>query len=183
MEIVFLGRSNVGKSSLIRALTGEKLDVGKRPGLTRQIFRVEKGGLIFTDLPGLGFMEKTSRKKVEALQREALAYLEERDILVAVLVVDAPAFQRIVDKWTSRGEAPLEVELFQFLHDLGHDVLVAANKMDRVRASQRDAVLDGIALRLGMLPPWRQWQNWIAPVSAKKREVSALKRLINMRLH
>ena len=70
--------------------------------------------------------------------------------------------------------------LFEFLHELGVDVLIAANKIDKVE--DVDETLDGIAQRLGMMPPWKQWIDVIVPVSAKKGKISDLKNNFQKRL-
>lgn len=60
------------------------------------------------------------------------------------------------------------------------DVVLAANKMDK--GTQPDETLNQMAKRLGMLPPWRQWIDRIAPISAKKGEIDPLRRIIRARL-
>ena len=75
-----------------------------------------------------------------------------------------------------RGEVPHEIELYEFLVDLGLDVAVAANKMDRI--ANKDEALDAIVERLGMLPPWRQWTDRVAPISAKHGQIEPLQRII-----
>jgi GTP-binding protein EngB required for normal cell division len=92
------------------------------------------------------------------------------------MVVNSTSFAEIVDRWTQRNEIPIEVELFEFLHDLDIEVVVAANKMDKIK--DIDETLDGIAQRLGMSPPWRQWIDILVPVSAKKGNIGILKELI-----
>ncbi len=179
-EIIFVGRSNVGKSSLITALTGTKLPAGSRPGVTRKPISIPYRNFIITDMPGFGFMSGVQGQ--EAIKDNIVHYIENNaeNIVLAVMVVNASSFSGIVDKWAGRGEIPVEVELFEFLHELDIDVIVAANKIDKV--GDVDTTLDGIAQRLGMMPPWRQWLDSIAPVSAKKGEVGKLKELIQKRL-
>jgi len=63
---------------------------------------------------------------------------------------------------------------------LNIDVIVAANKIDKV--GDVDETLDGIAQRLGMMPPWRQWIDVIVPVSAKKGKIGELKKLMQNKL-
>jgi GTP-binding protein EngB required for normal cell division len=53
--------------------------------------------------------------------------------------------------------------------------------MDKV--TDRDSRLDAVADRFGMIPPWKQWRDVIAPVSAKQEQVSALKTAIRDHLH
>jgi GTP-binding protein EngB required for normal cell division len=127
-----------------------------------------------TDLPGFGFMSGVDEKRREEIKDGIVHYLEENadSILVAVHVIDASAFIEITDRWESRGEVPHDIDLHGFLLDIDVPVVVAANKMDKVE--DRDETLDGIAERLGYPPPWRQWDDTIAPVSAKRGATDAL---------
>ncbi len=181
-EILFVGRSNVGKSTLIRALTGKKIPVGKHPGVTRKPLRIPYQDFQIVDMPGFGFMSGVSDQGQEAIKDNIVHYIESNagNIALAVMVVNASSFAQIVDRWTERGEIPVEVELFEFLHELNIDVIVAANKIDKV--GDVDGTLDGIAQRLGMTPPWRQWLDRIVPVSAKKRNIGRLKEAMQKRL-
>jgi small GTP-binding protein len=181
-EIIFVGRSNVGKSTLIRELTGKKLKVGKRPGVTRKPLRIPYQNFQITDMPGFGFMSGIRHESQEAIKDDIVHYIEDNasNIVLAVLVVNAGSFAEIVDRWAGRNEIPLELELHEFLHELNIDVVVAANKIDKVEDT--DKTLDGIAQRLGMMPPWRQWLDKIVPVSAKKGNIRGLKELIQKKL-
>ena len=181
-EIIFVGRSNVGKSTLIRSLTGKKIKIGKRPGVTRKPMQVPYKNFQITDMPGFGFMSGISDESIDAIKNNIVHYIENNaeNIVFAVMVVNATSFAQIVDRWAGRNEIPVEVELFEFLHELNIDVIVAANKIDKVE--EVDITLDGIAERLGMMPPWKQWIDMIVPVSAKKGEISGLRKLIQVRL-
>jgi GTP-binding protein EngB required for normal cell division len=181
-SIVLVGRSNVGKSTLFRALTGRKVQVGRRPGLTLWPKEVRIGGILYVDMPGYGFMKHRSKAEAEKTKDLIVRYFEEKseDILLAVEVIDAAAFLEIADRWESRGEVPLEIELWEFLTDLDLDIALAANKMDRI--ANRDEALDWISERLGMLPPWNQWADRIAPICAKKGEIDPLREIIKSRL-
>lgn len=183
-EIVLIGRSNVGKSTLFKALTGKKVSVGRRPGITRYQFKVQVGHVLYVDMPGYGFMMHTRKADQDKAKNLIVNYFEDNasGILLAVQVIDAASFLDIADRWESRGEVPLEIELYEFLSDLGLDVVVAANKMDRIAKKDTDWVLDAITERLGMLPPWRQWSEKIAPISAKSGQVEPLQRIIRYKL-
>ncbi len=181
-EIVLIGRSNVGKSTLFHALTGKKVSVGRRPGITRYPVKVKIGEVYYVDMPGYGFMFKTSHAEQEKTKDLIVEYFEQKadEILLAIQVIDAASFLDIADRWENRGEVPFEIELYEFLNDLGLDVVLAANKMDRI--ANRDEALDAIAERLGMLPPWEQWRDKIAPISAKRGQIEPLRMIIKERM-
>src|SRR5665648_264456 len=184
-EVIFIGRSNVGKSTTLKLLTGRKVRVGKKPGVTRSPTNLEFDGLIVTDMPGFGYMANVTKENQEKIKENIVHYVEDNAerIICAVLVLDAKAFIEIVDRWEGRNEHPIDQEMFEFLCDVDIDVIVAVNKMDKIKNNQQDITLDGIAERLDMLPPWRQWLDRIAPIAAKKGDVSALYALISDRLH
>jgi len=185
MEIVLVGRSNVGKSSVIRQLTGKRVPVGRRPGVTRKQLRLKHGELELVDMPGFGYMAGVSRARQEEIKTEIVRYLEEnrRNILFALEILDARAFGQIVERWERRGQVPVDIEMFQFLQDLKLHPIVVVNKIDLIYPDERDGVLDDICEKLGMPFPWRQWSDVIVPISAKTGEgVQELKKLIKHRL-
>jgi GTP-binding protein EngB required for normal cell division len=55
--------------------------------------------------------------------------------------------------------------------------------MDKVKENEYDPLLNEVAARLGLDPPWQNWKNLIAPISAKKGDFRALKWLLKDRLH
>jgi len=185
MEIVLVGRSNVGKSSVIRQLTGKRVPVGRRPGVTRKQLRLNLGELEFVDMPGFGYMAGVSRERQEKTKTEIVHYLEEnrRKILFALEILDARAFSQIVERWERRGQVPVDVEMLQFLQDLKLHPIVVVNKIDLIYPEERDGVLDDLCEKLGFPPPWRQWSDVVVPISAKTGEgVQELKKLIKQRL-
>ena len=185
MEIVLVGRSNVGKSSVIKQLTGKRVRVGKRPGVTRRLYRYRCGELELVDMPGFGFMAGVSRERQEEIKTSIVCYLERnrRRILFALEVLDARAFGEIVERWVQRGQVPVDVEMFQFLQELELHPIVVVNKIDLIYPEERDDVLDNICEKLGMSFPWRQWEDVIVPFSAKTGEgLENVVRLIRERL-
>ena len=186
MEIVLIGRSNVGKSSVIRQLTGRKVPIGKRPGVTRKINRYQMGDLIIVDMPGFGFMSGVSRSRQEKTKTEIVSYIENNrsKIALPMEVVDARSFHEIAERWENRGQIPVDVEMFSFLKELGLNPILVVNKIDLIYPEERDEVLDDISLRVGLTPPWRQWSDVIVPISAKTGEdVAKLKRLVKGRIN
>jgi GTP-binding protein len=88
-EVAFVGRSNVGKSSLINALTGRKTvaRVSQTPGRTREINFFNLGGkVILVDLPGYGYA-KASRELAQDWQKLAFTYMSGRATLTRVAVL------------------------------------------------------------------------------------------------
>lgn len=183
-EIVLVGRSNVGKSTLMRQLIGHQVETGRTPGVTRQPNHFDWTGpdLVVTDLPGFGFMSGVPEEVREQIKTEVVQYVERYadEIVVAILVLDGKAAVDIIDRHADRREIPHDVELFGFLQELGIPTIVAVNKMDKV--DDRDARLDAIADRLGLHPPWQQWQDIIAPISAKRGQLAALDEALEAQL-
>jgi small GTP-binding protein len=175
-EVVLVGRSNVGKSTLMRELTGHSVSTGRKPGVTRQPnhFDWVSEDFMFTDLPGFGFMSGVPEEQREQIKTDVVQYVEANadDILAGVLVVDGKSAVDIIDRHSGEGEVPHDVELFHFLRELEIPTVVAVNKMDKV--DDRDERLDDLCDRLGLFPPWQQWQETIAPVTAKRGDISAL---------
>lgn len=91
-EVAFAGRSNVGKSSLLNALTGRRLlaRVSHRPGRTQQLnFFDLAGRLMLVDMPGYGYAEAAKRVKAD-WQGLMFDYLRGRpNLLRALLLLDA----------------------------------------------------------------------------------------------
>ena len=184
-EVVLVGRSNVGKSTLMRDLTGHDVETGRRPGVTREpnFYDWASEDFLLTDLPGFGFMSGVSERERERTKTDVVRYLEAHaeEILVGVLVVDASSAVEIIDRHSGPDSVPYDVEMFALLADLGVDRVVAANKIDAVDG--RDGTLNDLCDRLGLLPPWQQWRDTVAPTSAKRGSTEALREAVRERLH
>ncbi len=184
-EIVFVGRSNVGKSSIIRKLTGSKVRVGKRPGVTLKPTHVRLGDLLITDMPGFGFMSGIKERKQDIVKDRIVHYIEgnaER-IDLAILVVDGSSFLDIVTRWEERNEIPVDIELFKFLNEMEIPVILAINKMDKIEETMANHVLDAIVEKLGLPLPWHMWQEVVVPVCAKQNDLKKLALCIRQRMH
>jgi GTP-binding protein len=133
-EAAFVGRSNVGKSSLVNALTGRKTlaRVSQTPGATRQInFFDLAGKLMLADLPGYGFA-KVSRSEADAWQEMIFAYLRGRAPLRrALLLIDA-----------RRGPKDSDSQVLGLLNQAAVSTLIVLTKFDEVAQKDRPAVLE-----------------------------------------
>jgi GTP-binding protein len=154
-EIAFIGRSNVGKSSLINALTARRslARTSRTPGQTRNInvFVIEVGRVghqgtvtekrVFEliDLPGYGFA-KLAAKEQARLSRLLSHYLSEREGLRAVVqLLDA-----------RHVATPEDVEVYQGLHESGREVVLVGTKIDRVASAKRKAQIRALVAPLGV---------------------------------
>ncbi len=165
-KIVFVGRSNVGKSSTIKMLTGAKVRVGRRPGMTLEPNFVQYGEYTIVDMPGFGFMQGVSKKRQEKIKDFIVHYLEHsEEIAFAVQIIDAKAFAEIAERWDKRGMIPIEVEMFQFLKEVGLNPIVVCNKMDKVERNEWSERLQVIASWLNVT---RDVSSVLIPFSAKK---------------
>ena len=184
-EIIFVGRSNVGKSSIIRKLTGSKVRVGKRPGVTLKPTHIRLGDLLVTDMPGFGFMSGVKERKQDIVKDKIVHYIEDNAgrVDLAVLVIDGSSFLEIVARWDERNEIPVDIELFRFLNEVGVPVILAINKMDKIDRDMADHVLDDIVERIGLPSPWNMWQDVVVPVSAKEEDLKKLSSCIRQRMH
>ncbi|PSP64125.1 GTP-binding protein [Halobacteriales archaeon QH_8_67_27] len=184
-EVALVGRSNVGKSTLMRELTGHAFDTGQRPGVTRDPNHYDWAGqdFVVSDLPGFGYMEGVPDEVLDRTKTGIVRYFETYadNILVGVLVVDGKAVIDIIDRHSGPDEVPYDVEMFYFLRDLGIPVVVAVNKMDKV--DDRDRRLNELCDRLGLPTPWRQWQNTIAPITAKRGSIEPMNEAVRHHLH
>jgi GTP-binding protein len=155
-EVAFLGRSNVGKSSVINSLLGAKLaKTSSTPGRTRSInfFELRWAGkpqpeLIFTDLPGYGYA-KISREISSQWPSFIEPYLENRPSLALCLVlVDVNVPPQESDK-----------QLLGFLTSSGRPFLIVGTKSDRLSGNQLRNSLQTLAREFP--------QTRILPFSAK----------------
>ena len=168
-EVIFVGRSNVGKSTLLKSLTGRNVRTGKRPGVTLKPTHLYFDDFLITDMPGFGFMSGVTLEKADEVKDQIVQYIEGHAdrIRVAVQVIDGPAFAQITNRWDARDEIPIDLELHDFLDEMGIATIVAVNKMDKVKEDEKDAMLDEIVEIFGYEGAWKECGALIAPVSAR----------------
>jgi GTP-binding protein len=146
-EFAFVGRSNVGKSSMINALTGRRklVRVSNTPGRTRALnffeVAVREGerrvDVRLADLPGYGFA-KVSKTERKSWQKMISGYLEHRPTLrVVVSIIDAEV-----------GPTPDDLHTLDYLATQRAQILVAATKIDRLAKARRKPRLRELSERL-----------------------------------
>jgi GTP-binding protein len=145
-EFAFLGRSNVGKSSLINGLLGEKAaKVSASPGRTRAInfFALSDSPtarlprLLFADLPGYGYA-KISKSISAEWPKFINPYLEERaNLVLCVCLVDSNIPVQASDQ-----------QLMEALKEMGRRFVVVGTKADRLSGNERTKAL--VRLRTGL---------------------------------
>lgn len=143
-EVAFLGRSNVGKSSLINALTGKRglAFTSNTPGRTQAInfYRVD-GAFYFVDLPGYGY----ARVPIDAKNAWAKLienYLQERSTLkFSFLILDS-----------RRGWMEKDLELKKWLEANRHPYIVVASKIDKLNQTEQQRGLKAIRQHAEPLP-------------------------------
>lgn len=138
-EIAFAGRSNVGKSSLLNALTGRKsiARASITPGRTQELNFFEVGEptqLRLVDMPGYGFA-KAPPKVVEQWQRLVREFLRGRAVLKRTLVlIDA-----------RHGIKPPDLDMLKMLDEAAVGYRLVLTKADKIKPSELDAVLAAVS--------------------------------------
>lgn len=133
-QVAFMGRSNVGKSSLINSLVG-KHDLAKSsstPGqTTRMNFYLINSSIYFVDFPGYGYAKRSPEKR-EKLAKMILWYLKYSDVRnrIILLILDAKVGLTAFDK-----------DILNTIYEHHIDHVIVANKIDNVSMSQKDKQL------------------------------------------
>lgn len=126
-EIAFVGRSNVGKSSLINTLINRKslARTSGQPGKTRTInFYNIEDKLLFVDLPGYGYA-KVSKEEQGKWSSMIEGYLKNRDQLICIVM--------IVD--IRHEPTSLDIEMYEWLKYFGYKTIIVSTKADKVSKS------------------------------------------------
>lgn len=144
VEIALAGRSNVGKSSLVNALTGRKAlaRTSVTPGRTQElIFFRAQPELTLVDMPGYGFA-KAPKDKVDAWTATIRAYLRGRVNLGRVFV--------LID--SRHGIKPVDEEILDLLDKAAVSYAIVLTKVDQVKPTARPQVIADVEQKIRRRP-------------------------------
>jgi len=141
-QVAFIGRSNVGKSSVINSLVNRRdlVKSGSKPGKTRQInFFLINQEMYFVDLPGYGFLKASLKERDKAIKM-VLWYLFRSGVKFkkVVLIIDAKV-----------GLTDFDQKMLGFLNQDQIPVIIIANKADKLKKKQLEDQLKVIQESVG----------------------------------
>ena len=142
-EIAFVGKSNVGKSTLINSMMNRKAlaRTSSQPGKTRTInFYDINEAIYFVDLPGYGYA-RASKSDIEKWGKMIEEYLYKRENLRAIVM--------LVDIRHEPGAN--DILMYEWLKHYGYDIIIAATKLDKISKNNIRKNMASIKSRLGML--------------------------------
>lgn len=154
-HIAFFGRSNVGKSSVINSLTGQRylVKVSKHPGKTREAnFFLVDNSFYLVDFPGYGYAKRSVKERNKMIKR-IFWYIEHSNVRpkVVMLIIDVKV-----------GLTDLDREMIQILENNKHNVIIVANKIDKLGKTVAEKNISAIKAELPSI--------LIFPYSAKTKE-------------
>ena len=139
-QIAFIGRSNVGKSSLINCLlhTTDLVKTGKTPGKTKEInFFLINNKFYFVDLPGYGFAKiniELGERLAKMIQWYFMEKVYDRKV---VLIIDIKT-----------GPSAMDLEMLRILKENNQNIIVVANKVDSLNQKERSAQIKNLAEKM-----------------------------------
>ena len=129
-EVVFIGRSNVGKSSLLNAIGGEKnlAPVSQKPGRTKALgcFAIDQTGATLVDCPGYGYAKVSKATRATWLPMLTSYLLGRENLVMAFLLVDGEI-----------GPTASDLEMLQWMRESAVPYTVVATKYDKVKPAKR----------------------------------------------
>lgn len=138
-EIVFSGKSNVGKSSLINKLLYRKsiARVSATPGKTATINFFRLSDVRFADLPGYGYAKVSMSEKKRWGELVEGYFAQDRNISLIVQICDI-----------RHSPTKDDFGMIDFLYNTGYNFIIALTKLDKLKSSQRQARIDALTQEL-----------------------------------
>ena len=126
-EVVFVGRSNVGKSSLINALFGKIAYVGKTPGKTRVLnfFDVD-GAFTVCDVPGYGYANRSDKEIIEFGEMMEDYFTNRKSLKLCVVIIDI-----------RHKPSKDDIDMIEYLKEKGIKYRIVLNKADKLSNNER----------------------------------------------
>lgn len=139
-EIALVGRSNVGKSSFLNALTASRgaARTSRTPGRTRSVNFYRCGRVAFVDLPGYGYA-KVSKEERNRWKDVIEGYLQRKQLKLVIQIVDART-----------GPTPLDQTMREWLLQRSLPTMVVVTKLDKLAKSAARAAVADAALKLAI---------------------------------
>ncbi len=178
--VLFVGRSNVGKSSIIRLLTGKRVRVGKHSGTTHIPVAIFMDNFWIVDMPGIGFSAKRSKIDSFKISESVISFIERhKNCDLMSFIIEDISFPKIYKKLISKGIDPISILLVNYLQPFSVSLSIILNKIDKVKRKERIDLLDDVATIFG-LERWSPKSHFIIPFSAKTKDgLSELNMLID----
>lgn len=145
-EIVFSGKSNVGKSSLINKILNRKAiaKVSSKPGKTATINFFDLKEAYFADLPGYGYAKVSQSEKERWAELVEGYFAQQRNIPLVIQICDM-----------RHPPTADDMTMIDFLCSSGYNFIIALTKMDKLKKTQQQKCLDEIKEKLSDYPDIR----------------------------
>lgn len=141
-SLLIIGNSNVGKSSITRLLLPNprkfKGKTGKKPGSTLLIKPISQPHLPYqiVDLPGFGYMKKSSHRREEHIKKQIVIHIEKHheNYFFGLVIINILRIDDEINKFfiQNKKTIPLSFELIDFLRENHIAILVVINKIDKL---------------------------------------------------
>ncbi|MFX1235588.1 MAG: GTPase [Promethearchaeota archaeon] len=149
--LLIIGNSNVGKSAITKLLIPQpskyKGKSGKKPGSTLLIKRITQPDLPYTivDLPGFGYMERSSQRREEHIKKQIVIHIENHyfEYFLGLVVVNILRIEDELRKYfvKSQESIPLSFELLKFLSEFEIPLLLIINKIDKISNRDKEQII------------------------------------------
>jgi len=139
-EVVFVGRSNVGKSSIINSLYGKVAYVGKTPGKTRLLnfFDVDSKYTV-CDAPGYGYAKRSEKEVIQFGEMMEEYFTCRKELKLCVLILD---IRRVPNQD--------DIDMYNYLKECNIPCLIVLNKSDKLSNNESIKQIEIIQEKLGL---------------------------------